>query len=131
MLDVLLFFKSIVLFTAAALLIYALTPNVGIDFLLKTLAFAFGSAMLMPFIYPHIRGVRRGDEVRVVLSEQELPFSILYARSSAVASGNARIGGRIKVAFRDGSEEEGVVISYAGLFAPAKVKLLQKEIRVV
>jgi len=131
MLDVLLFFKSIVLFTAAALLIYALTPNVGIDFLLKALAFAFGSAMLMPFIYPHIRGVRGGDEVRVVLSEQELPFSILYARSSAVASGNARIGGRIKVAFRDGSEEEGVVISYAGLFAPARVKLLQKEIRVV
>lgn len=131
MLDVRIFFKSIVLFTAAALIIYAIVPNAGVDFLLKSLAFAFGSAMLMPFIYPHIRGVRSGDEVKVVLSEQELPFSILYRRSDAVAKDNGRIGETIRIAFRDGNEEGGMVISYAGLFAPAKVKLLQKEIRVV
>lgn len=131
MLDVRLFFKSIVLFTAAALIIYALAPNAGIDFLLKSLAFAFGSAMLMPFIYPHIRGVRKGDEVGVVLSEKELPFSIPFVRSGAIAMGNGRIGERIRVAFRDGSKEEGVVVSYAGLFTPAKIKLLQRDIRVM
>ena len=130
MLDVRIFFKSLVLFTAAALIIYAVTPNVGIDFLLKSLAFAFGSAMLMPFVYPHIRGVREGDVITVALSEKALPFSMLYARSDAVASGNGRIGEKIKITFRDGSEEEGMVVSYSGLFAPAKVKLLQKEIKV-
>jgi hypothetical protein len=131
MLDVRVFFKSIVLFTAAALIIYALAPNAGIDFLLKSLAFAFGSAMLMPFIYPHIRGVRKGDEVGVVLSEKELPFSIPFVRSGAIAMDNGRIGERIRIAFRGGSEEEGVVVSYAGLFTPAKIKLLQKDIRVM
>lgn len=124
------FFKSIVLFTACALIVYAVTPNAGVDFLLKSLAFAFGLSLLMPFIYPHVRGVRAGDEVLVVLSEGQLPFSILSAPSFAVAMENGRIGSSIRVRLKDGSEEECVVISYAGLFNPAKVKVLQKEIEV-
>lgn len=131
MIDVRIFFKSIVLFTAAALITYAVTPNAGIDFLLKSLALAFGLSLLMPFIYPHIRGVREGDEVAVVLSEQELPFRIPFMRSTAVAAGSGRVGGMIRIAYRDGSEEEAVVVSYAGLFTPARVKILQKEIKVV
>lgn len=131
MIDVRIFFKSVLLFTAAALIIYAVVPNAGIDFLLRALAFAFGSALLMPFIYPHIRGVRKGDNVRLVLSEKELPFSMLHARSDAIASSNARLGKRMKVKFGDGSEEECVVVSYAGLFTPAKVRILEREIRVV
>jgi hypothetical protein len=130
MLDVRIFFKALVLFTAAALIIYAVTPT-GIDFLLKLVALDVGLAMLMPFVYPHMRGVREGDQVGVVLSEKELPFSMLYARSDAVASSNARIGEKIKVTFQDGSEEECVVVSYAGLFTPAKVKILEKEIKVI
>lgn len=60
MIDVRIFFKAILLFTAAALIVYAVTPT-GIDVLLKLLAFAFGSAILSPFVYPHLRGVRKGD----------------------------------------------------------------------
>ena len=130
MVDVRVFFKSIVLFTAAALIIYAVTPT-GIDFLLKLLALDAGLALLMPFAYPSIRGVREGDQVVVMLSGKELPFRILYARSNAVASSNGRIGGRIRVRFSDGSEEEGVVVSYAGMFSPAKVRILEKGIKVM
>jgi hypothetical protein len=130
MVDIRIFFKSIVLFTAAALIIYAVTPT-GIDFLLKLLALDIGLALLMPFAYPSIRGVREGDPVVVVLSGKELPFRMLYARSSAVASSNGRIGGRIKVRFSDGSEEEGVVVSYSGMFSSAKVRILEKGIKVM
>lgn len=130
MLDVRIFFKSIVLFTAAALIIYAVTPT-GIEFLLKLLALDVGLALLMPFAYPSIRGVREGDRVVVLLSEKELPFGMLPARSNAVASSNGRMGGGIKVRFSDGSEEEGVVVSYAGLFAPSKVRILEKGIKVM
>lgn len=131
MIDIRIFFKSIVLFTAIALIVYAVTPNAGIDFLLKSLAFAFGSSLLMPFLYPHVRGVRAGDEVRVVLSEQKLPFSILSAPPFAVAVENGRIGNSIKVQLKGGGEEECIVVSYASLFSPAKVKILQKEIEVI
>jgi hypothetical protein len=130
MIDIRIFFKALVLFTAAALITYAVTPT-GIDFLLKLLALDVGLAMLTPFIYPHLRGVRAGDMVSVVLSEEELPFRMLYARSDGVATSNARVGEQIKVRFRDGSEDEFLVVSYAGLFAPAKVKILQMEIKVV
>jgi len=131
MFNLLMFFKAFVLFTAAALIIYSLTPTgTGIDVLLKLLAFAVGSAILTPFVYPHLRGVRKGDAVRVVLSEQKLPFNLFYRRSEAVAMGNGRIGSVIRIAFENGSEEDGVVVSYAGTLAPAKVKILRKEIRV-
>ncbi len=130
MLDVRIFFKALALFTSAAFIIYAVTPT-GIDFLLKLLALDIGLAMLMPFAYPSIRGVRSGDAVTVALSEKEIPFSMLPQRSNAIANSNARIGGRIRVVFRDGSEEECIVVSYAGMFTPAKVKILEKEIRVV
>ncbi len=130
MLDVRIFFKSVALFTAAALIIYAVTPT-GIDFLLKLLALDIGLAMLMPFTYPTMRGVKKGDQITVVLSEKELPFSMFSARSNAIANSSARIGGRIRVRFRNGSEEECVVVSYAGMFTPAKVKILEKEIRVM
>jgi hypothetical protein len=130
MIDVVMFFKALLLFTAAALIIYAVTPT-GIDILLKLLAFAAGSAILTPLVYPHLRGVRKGDTVNVVLSEQELPFNLFYRRSEAVAVGSGRIGSVIRIEFKDGSEEEGRVISYAGMFTPAKVKILNKDIEVV
>jgi len=130
MFNILLFFKAFVLFTAAALIIYSVTPT-GVEVLMKLLAFAVGSAILTPFIYPHLRGVRRGDAVRAVLSEQELPFNLFHKRWEAVAKGSGRIGSVIRIAFEDGSEEDGVVVSYAGIMTPAKVKILKKEIRVV
>lgn len=130
MLDVRVFFKALALFTAAALIIYAVTPT-GPDFLLKLLAFDVGLAILSPFAYPQIRGVRRGDAVDVVFLGKELPFGMFRPQTEAVASSNARIGGRIRVRFRDGSEEECIVVSYAGMFSPAKVKILEKEIKVM
>jgi len=130
MFNVLMFSKAFALFTAVALITYALTPT-GIDVLLKLLAFAVGSAILTPFVYPHLRGVRKGDAVRVVLSEQKLPFNLFYRHSEAVAISSGRIGGVIRIAFENGSEEDGVVVSYAGMLRPAEVKILRKEIRVV
>jgi hypothetical protein len=130
MLDVRIFFKALALFTAAAFIVYAVTPT-GIDFLLKLLALDIGLAILMPFAYPSIRGVRSGDAVVVLISERELPFGMLPARSNAFASSNGRVGSRIKVKFRDGSEEDCVVVSYAGMFTPAKVKILERDIKVV
>lgn len=129
MLDVRIFFKALAIFTAVAFIVYAVTPT-GIDFLLKLLALDIGLAILMPFAYPHIRGVRKGDVVMVVLGSK-FSSSMFHAQSEAIASSNARAGGRIKVRFRDGSEEECIVVSYAGMFSPAKVKIFEKEIMVM
>lgn len=122
--------KALIFFMAFAFIIYGVSPYAGTWDLVKLLAVAFGLSLLSPFLYPHIRGIRKGDAVKLIFEEQS-PFQIFYGNRTGVALENGRIGGRIRVEFNDGREEDGVIVAYAGIFSPAKVRALEKEIRVV
>ena len=125
-----LFFKSVVFYTAAALMVYALSPYDGLDLLLKLLAFAAGASLLTPLVYPHLRGVRKGDELVVEFAgSSALPgfLRLFFQTGSGIAMENGRIGGKIMVLMNDGSIRRCVVKGYAGFFKPAQVRLVEKE----
>lgn len=122
------FVRALVIYIASALIIYAVSPY-SLDFLLKLLAFAFGAALLTPFVYPHLRGVRKGDAVLVEVSGQEAMPGIVrlfFQASSGVAMENGRTGGKIMVMMKDGSVRQCAIASYAGFFRPALVRELRK-----
>lgn len=121
------FLKALVIYIASALIIYAVSPY-SLDFLLKLLAFAFGAALLTPFAYPHLRGVRKGDSVLVEVSGREAAPGILrlfFQAGSGVAVENGRIGGKIMVAMADGSMKQCAVLGYSGFFTPARVRMVK------
>lgn len=122
--------KALIFFIAIAFIIYGVTPRSTIGDLLRFMAVAFGLSLLSPFFYPHMRGIRRNDAVQIIFEEQR-PFQIFYGNAVGVALENGRVGSKIRFEFNDGRQEEGVIIAYAGIFSPAKIKVLQKEINVV
>jgi len=125
-----LFFRSIVAYTAIALIVYGLSPYEGFDLLLKLLAFAAGASLLTPIVYPYLRGVRKGDEVLVESAESRaMPgiIRMLFQMGSGIAIENGRIGGRIMVLLNDGSIRQCVIKNYEGFFKPARVHLVEKE----
>jgi hypothetical protein len=122
--------KALIFFIALAFIIYGISPYTNTWDLVKLMAVAFGLSLLSPFLYPHIRGIKKGDTVQLVFEEQT-PFQIFYGNSTGVARESGRVGNEIRVELSDGSEEGCVIISYAGIFSPAKVKVMQKEIDVV
>jgi hypothetical protein len=125
-----LFFKSVVFYFAAALIVYAVSPYDGLDVLLKLMAFALGASLLTPMIYPHVRGVRKGDEVQVELARgRSMPglLKFFFQAGGGVAMENGRVGGKIMVMMNDNSIRRCVIKSYAGFFKPAQVKLIEKE----
>lgn len=123
-----LFFKTLVISVAGALIVYAVTPY-SLDFLLKLLALALGISLLTPLAYPYVRGVRKGDVV-LLASYEASGFANLLQMQTAVAITNGRIGSRIRVSLPNGDGAEGEIISYAGFITPARVKLVEREFNV-
>jgi len=118
------FVKALIIYIASALIIYAVSPF-SMDFLWKLLALAFGAALLTPFIYPHVRGVRKGDSVYVELAQtRTLPgiVRILINSGSGIAMENGRIGSKLMVMMNDGSFRQCVILRYPGLFSPTVVR---------
>ena len=123
------FFKVLVISTAASLIAYALFPGSSLDLLLKLLAVSFGASMLSPFAYPHVRGVRAGDNVLVFSENESVPL-VGFSLKSGVALDSGRVGGVIKVGFADGSEISCKLTNYAGLFTPARARVSPKAFEV-
>ena len=125
-----LFIKAFIACIAAALIAYAASPW-GIDALLKLIALAVGVSILVPFVYPPLRGIKKGDEVSVGRDNPaKMPgiFSLLMGSGSGVAMESGKKGGKIMVALSDGSIRSCIIISYPGFFSPAKVKLAGKGV---
>jgi hypothetical protein len=124
-----LFVKSLVVCLALALIAYALSPW-GLDALLKFLALAAGISILIPFIYPPLRGIRKGDGVSIGMgSVKSAPgmLSMLFHTSSGIAMENGRTGQKIMVAVDDGSIRSCVITGYEGFFSPAKVHIAKEQ----
>ena len=114
------FVKVFVLSMAAAALAYALFPDFGP---FRLFALAFGFALAFPFVYPHIRGVRAGDTL-MIEGGGGMPLLIL-GMGSAVALEDGRRGKVIGAAAGNGRKRKGIIVSYAGFFTPAKIRLLE------
>ena len=87
--------------------------------LVKLLALAMGVTLLSPFIYPAIRGVRRGDKVIIINTN---PFVRMRSRIG-VAQNDAHKGQVLKVMTDVGDTVECEIVDYEGTFSRAKVKI--------
>ncbi len=132
MVNILIFFKALVLFVALALVgfgVYAISvPGANFWLVVPLLALAFGLSLIAPFAYPHIRGVKKGDMVLIVF-DANIPFTSFRLRSG-VAQTSGRKGDIIRVDFGDGTDIQARVTDYSGILTPARAKVSEKEIEV-
>ncbi|MFH1447901.1 MAG: hypothetical protein ABIG39_03485 [Candidatus Micrarchaeota archaeon] len=120
------FLKWLFGLVAIALIAWALLPF-GFDFLdlAKFIAVAVGLSILILVIYPRIRGVKKGDSLLSVASSGSSVW--MFSASIYTALENGKIGDRIGIVLNDGTMTEGVVVSYEGLVAPARVRLTKER----
>jgi hypothetical protein len=99
----------------------------------QLVAFDIGASMVFAFAWPHIRGVRKGDALATDLSMGNLRMPGINVMvgtlglPNAYASGNGRIGSKIRIHLADGRRGEGRILEYAGSFSPARVQVLEME----
>lgn len=131
------FLQSFGLLLASSLIGYAfnvlgVTGSI-VDSVWKLLAFDLGASLAIGISYPHIRGVRKNDELAInssVASMRGPGINITFGSfgiANAYALSGGRIGDKIKVRLLDGRQGEGRVTDYAGLFSPAKVQMIEME----
>ncbi len=103
-----------------------------IDSVWKLIALAIGIAVVLGFIYPPLRGVRKGDLLTSNVSHfHNAPGGAgaiinLFSGPTAVALQGGRTGDRIKVNFQ-GREAEAIITSYASTFSLAVVRITEME----
>ena len=122
------FVKLIVLFVAASLIYFGMTPSVGLGALLKLLALSLGAAISLPLVYPFIKGVRKGE--KIVVSEERAPavFTLFIGLSNGIALEGGRMGDAIKIELIDKSIAICRISRYEGFFSNAEAKILTREI---
>ena len=123
--------KLLVLFVAASLIYFGITPSVGLGTLAKSLALALGAAILIPFPYLLVRGIRKGDRITVTQEGNPLttnPFTIILGISNGIALESGRVGNAIKIELIDKSIAIARISRYEGLLSNAEAKILQREI---
>ncbi|VVC04148.1 Uncharacterised protein [Candidatus Burarchaeum australiense] len=127
-----LFLRVLLLSTALSLLVYTLAPGMTLGTLARLLALSAAMSMLVPLTYPHIRGVRKGDTVMVVNSPQKsiIPPIPFLNFGGNVSLDDGRLGSHIRVSMPDGTWREAVVLAYAGMVTPARVRLLEADVSI-
>lgn len=122
-----LFAKLLVLFLAASLIYYGIIPGASLGMLAKLIALGLGAAILVPLVYPFVKGIRKGDRINV--SEERGPvWTVFIGLSNGMAMENGRIGDAIKIELIDKSIAIARISKYEGFFSNAEAKLLQREI---
>jgi hypothetical protein len=121
------FVKLLVLFVAASLIYYGLTPSASLGMLAKLIALGLGAAIIVPLVYPFAMGIRKGDRINV--SEERGPvWTVFIGLSNGMALENGRVGDAIKIELIDKSIAIARISKYEGFFSNAEAKLLQREI---
>lgn len=95
--------------------------------LLKLVALDFLISSIFLFLYPYIRGIKKGDKVSLDYTSTFL--DVLF--SHGVALSDARTGQEIEVKLPSGGSVIGVVESYEGILSPPKVKVLMSSKKVI
>ena len=127
----LLFLKSFVILFAVSLVSFFFLPSPSFMLLLKLVALSLGVSILFSNVYPHIRGIRKGDKVMIAGSGLGGEFLSILLGASALE--NARIHKEIKLRLPNRRIAIGIVESYEGIISPPRVRLLYeaKEIHEV
>ena|SRR3989344_582952 len=102
-----------------------------IDSVWKLIALSFGLSIILGFIWPELRGVKKGDGLALSNSfvQQTAIGAVInvFGGIGAVALQNGRKGDKIRVQMQ-GKSAEAIIISYASTFSPAVVKVTEMEI---
>jgi len=124
----------------AALLAYGLhqyinaalgVPSSIFDTAWQPLALALGLSIAGGLLYPHARGVKRGDVMIAELARtRHSPQGVMaFVESSPVtALSDGRSGQKIRVLLPNGKSAEGIVIGYAGTFTPSLIRITETEV---
>ncbi len=115
--------KMLIGLTALSLIVYAVTPEASLSYLLKLFALNWGITLVSSIIWPYIRGVRKGDPLLV--RDEEIP--ILFSFPNAVALSNGRLKGYVEMKLVDGTVGIGKIIKYQGIINNAEVELLEQH----
>ena len=122
------FFNPFLFSISLFLLIYA----AGYLPLANALAAGVSLGIICNIAYPHIRGVKKGDLLSIVSGpsiSSNLPnvIKIVFGAmmsTTATAVQNGKKGDIITVLMDDGTDAKGLVISYAGMFSTAEIKIV-------
>lgn len=131
--------KSLTLTLSVALILYGLSGYLvhqGIAIaaffadVWKLVALSIGLSIVTAAAYPHIRGVREGDQMvafvrrdHVVAGVRQQAMDVVFA--TAMESG--KVGQKIRIAVGNGIHAEGRITSYGGTFSPATLKITETE----
>ena len=129
--------KSFLVLLAASLIFYGLSGSTiyGLSIvsvsLWKLVALSLGISILFAFLYPYIRGVRKGDQELAVFRREAAHGNFIQAfldSQTVTALENGRKGQKIRVRLLNNKRAEGIITSYAGTFSPATIKLTETEV---
>lgn len=118
-----LFLKSIGLSVAIAFIAFAFVGS-GLLFLAKALALALGVSIVFALVYPHVRGIKKGDKISVITNNTHFIFG--FGRTG-FALDNSGLHKEVRIRLDDGKEAIGIVESYESIFSPPKVRIFYEE----
>lgn len=138
--NLMVFGRSMLVLGALALISFALHPYINSALGVKesifnsawqTIALAIGLSIVVSLAYPHVRGVQKGDTlVGEVPRARSVGHTVMaFVESAAVvALEGGRQGHKIRVRLPNGKSAEGIIVSYAGTFSPAFIKITETEV---
>ena len=121
-LKIMLFVKSFLVLLMLALVAFIFL-EMDVLLFLKLLAGAVVVSVIFSIAYPEIRGVKGGDTVMIVSSNN--PLTLVGRFGKAIDSG--RKNSTIKVKLKDGNEMVGIVEEYSGIITPPRVRPIYEE----
>jgi hypothetical protein len=117
--------KTTLFFCALGLVCFFLFGR-DIFALVKFISLSIALSIITIILYPHVRGVKKGDRVLVIGTSMPIPLLNLIGRSG-IALNDSKVGSEIRVKLDNGLEVFGIVESYEGFFQPAKVRVVYEE----
>jgi hypothetical protein len=128
------FGQAFVILVAVSLLGYSFSvvgvANTPIDSFWKLMAFDLGIAIVAAYAAPHIRGVRKGDQLAANVMRHQHNGDIIQQIISSyfvTALQNGRLGQKIRVRLANNRTGEGIITAYAGTLTPAQIRLTESE----
>ncbi len=116
-----LFFKLFIITITFGLITFGLT-DLGLLETAKVIALGTAVSIIIAYIYPEIRGIRKGDRVTIV-SNSEIP-GILGKFGYALTEGKKNM--KIRVQLKEG-EIVGKIDNHGGILSPPKVIKIYEE----
>lgn len=121
-LKIMLFVKSFLVLLMISLVAFIFF-EIDALMLLKMAAGATVISVIFSIAYPEIRGVKGGDTVMIVTSDN--PLTLVGRFGKAIDDGKKNA--TIKVRLKDGNEMVGIIEEYSGIITPPRVKPVYEE----